>query len=211
MYGNDEKATQWVLCRLARKLELKGKRSTWKRGHPHYFHTRLINMNVVTVHLLLSQNGYFVCFILCSNQTCKYCRKQWSRAVYEIILTVSVYELGCKDNGEIGRRLWFLNPQRKQKVSLWCRSGQTRRVSCFLHHNVRGSCGKHRRRRRRWERNSFNCLLLHFFFFFVFDGVYPVGSTWAKRGTRGGVGWRKRRTIKQKWIFSSSSFANQEQ
>lgn len=137
--------------------------------------------------------------------------KQWSRAVYEIILTVSVYELGCKDNGEIGRRLWFLNPQRKQKVSLWCRSGQTRRVSCFLHHTMRGSCGKHRRRRRRWERNSFNCLLLHFFFFFVFDGVYPVGSTWAKRGTRGGVGWRKRRTIKQKWIFSSSSFANQEQ
>lgn len=168
-------------------------------------------MNVVTVHLLLSQNGYFVCFILCSNQTCKYCRKQWSRAVYEIILTVSVYELGCKDNGEIGRWLWFLNPQRKQKVSLWCRSGQTRRVSCFLHHTTRGSCGKHRRRRRRWERNSFNCLLLHFFFFFVFDGVYPVGSTWAKRGTRGGVGWRKRRTIKQKWIFFSSSFANQEQ
>lgn len=132
MYGNGENATQWVLCKLARKLELKGKRSTWKRGHPHYFHTRLINMNVVTVHLLLSQNGYFVCFILCSNKTCKYCRKQWSRVVYEIILTVSVYELGCKDNGEIGRRLWFLNPQRKQKVSLWCRSGQTRRVSCFF-------------------------------------------------------------------------------
>lgn len=122
-------------------------------------------MNVATVHLLLSQNGYFVCFILCLNQMCKYCRKQWSRAVYEIIVTVSIYELGCKDNSEIGRRVWFLNLQRKQKVSLWCRSGQTRRVSWFLHHNVRGSCGKHRRRRRRWERNSFNCLLLHFFSF----------------------------------------------
>lgn len=77
----------------------------------------------------------------------------------------------------------------------------------MLHHNVRrASCGRDKkRRRRRWGEKQFlvyNFLLLCF--------VWWSLSSWLHLSKEEGGGW-KGRTTKQKCVFFSSCFPNQEQ